>query len=240
MQMTKFRTYLASGAFFWCAASSAAIADELVTTTTRSTTIDTPSSVAVNAVPGSVVYFRTASPSLLVTTLEGRRKDLDKMIDQARERGDISAQRCEAMKAELRRIARDTGSNEISYPLAVMEAEDLDLIATQYGTLVTAAPVYVPIISGSHFTVVDGSVFQLDDLSIRRIDLEGRITKDLLEGRLSESRAAELRAQLSNIGAEAAVYRADGNVDFKESRRLYTEFDRVASGIEKSAGKDNK
>ncbi len=180
------------------------------------------------------------APSVLVTTLEGRRRDLENSINQSRDRGEITSERCEAMKAELRRIAQETGSSTITYPGAVMVAEDLDLIGTRYGTMVTTAPVYVPIINGSHFTISDGSVFQLDDLSIRRADLEGRVTKDLLEGRLSPSRASDLRAQLSNVGAEAAIYRADGNVDFKESRRLYSEFDRIAGAIEKSAGKDNR
>lgn len=220
-------------------ALDSAKADESYTTTSTTTTTDVPSTIATTSAPGSVVYIRTASPALLVTTLEGRRKDLDKMIDQAHDRGEISGARCEAMKRELRRIAQETGSNTISYPGAVMLAEDLDLIGAQYRTIVTNAPVYVPIITGSHFTVYNGEALKLDDLSMRRADLEGKVAKDLLQGRLSESRAADLRAQLSNIGNEAALYSADGNFDAKESRRLYDAFDRVATEIEKSAGKDN-
>jgi len=238
MQIRKIATPMAMAALLSSVAFGAAKAVESYTTTT-STTVDVPSTVTTNAVPGSVVYLRTASPTLLITTLEGRRKDLDKMIDQAHDRGEISGERCEAMKRELRRIAQETGSNTISYSGAVMLAEDLDLIGAQYRTIVTNAPAYVPIIVGSHFTIYNGQTVQLDDLSMRRADLEGRVTKDLLQGRLSESRAADLRAQLSNIGSEAALYHADGNFDSKESRRLYDDFDHVATEIEKSAGKDN-
>ncbi len=239
MQMRKIGTSLTVVTLL-CVALDSAKADESYTTTTTTTTTDVPSTVAATSAAGSVVYLRTASPALLVTTLEGRRKDLEKMIDQAHDRGEISGVRCEAMKRELRRIAQETGSNTISYPGAVMLAEDLDLIGAQYRTIVTNAPVYVPIITGSHFTIYNGKTLQLDDLSARRADLEGKVTKDLLQGRLSESRAADLRAQLSNIGNEADLYTADGNFDAKESRRLYDAFDHVASEIEKSAGKDNQ
>jgi hypothetical protein len=239
MQIRKLGTPMAIAALLSYVALGSAKADDSVTTTTTTTTIEEPSTVTTTSIPGSVVYLRTASPTLLITTLEGRRKHLDKLIDEAHDRGEISGKRCEAMKRELRRIAQETGSNTITYPGAVMLAQDLDLIGAQYRTVVTSAPAYVPIISGSHFTIYNGEILQLDDLSVRRADLEARVTKDLLEGRLSEDRAAHLRAQLSNIGAEAALYRADGNLNFKEAKHLYTDFDRVAAEIDKSAGKDN-
>jgi hypothetical protein len=238
MQIKNFGTPFAIGTLLTCVAFGLANADELITTTT--TNVGAPSAVAVAPISGGVVYFHTASPEVLVTTIESRRKMLDEIINQARQRGDISVEQSDAMKRELKRIALETGANTISYPLAVMLAEDLDLIGAKYATVVTTAPVYVPIIKGSHFTVVGGAIYQLDDLSMRRADLDGRVIKDYLEGRLSASRADDLRAQLSNIGTEAAIYQADGNVDFKESRRLYNEFDHVASEMEKSAGKDNK
>jgi hypothetical protein len=175
----------------------------------------------------------------LITTLEGRRKDLDRTIDQACARGEITSEKAEAMKRELRRIAKETGSNTISYAGAVMLAEDLDLIGAQYGTIVTTAPAYVPIITGSHFTIYNGEVLQLDDFSVRRADLEARVIKDLLEGRLNDAQAADLRVKLSNVGTEAALYRADGNLNFKEERHLYNDFDRIATEIEKMAGKEN-
>lgn len=164
---------------------------------------------------------------------------MESQIDEAYRQGKFSADRADAMKAELRRIADETGSNTITYSGAVMAAQDLDLIGTQYRTIVTSAPVFVPIIAGSHFTIYNGQVLQLDDLLVRRADLECRIAKDLLQGRLSSSRAAALRSQLNNIGNEAANYRADGNLNDKEVRHLCSDFDKVATEIEKSAGKDN-
>ncbi|PWU03235.1 MAG: hypothetical protein C5B53_00720 [Candidatus Melainabacteria bacterium] len=215
-------------------ALTSANADSVTTTTT--TTVDQPGTVVTS--PSGTVYLRTASPTVLVKTIETRRANIAKQIDDACARGDITDKQAAALQRELKRIAAESSSTEITYPAAVMLAQDLDLIGTQYRTVVTTAPVYVPIIEGSHFTVVDGQVLELDDLSVRRASLETRITKDLLRGRLTDAQAADLRAKLSIIGAEAAAYQADGSADFKEARRLYTDFDKVASQIDRMAGKE--
>ena len=219
-----------------CVFASETVVTTTETTTSPSTTIVVPNTVT--TIPGSVVYFRTASPTVLITTIEGRRRDLERSIDQSCQSGQISHSQADAMKAELRRIASETGSNTISYPAAVMFAQDLDSIDRQYRTIVTTAPVYAPIITQTTFTTSTKQVYALDDLSARRANLEGRITKAVLQGRLSTTHAVDLRQQLANIGNEANNYTASGQVDVKESRRLFTEFDHVASEIEKWAGKD--
>jgi hypothetical protein len=241
MQINKLVFPVVSAAILSWLPLSGILADE---TYTRTTVIQSPGTVvstpdAVVTPSGSVVYLRTTSPLLLVTTIEERRKLLQTQIQTAVERGDISSEQGSAMNRELKRIGLETSSNTVSYPAAVMLAQDLDLIGTQYRTVVTTAPAFVPIIEGSHFTIYNGQVVQLDDLSIRRAGLEARVTKDYLKGKLTDSQAATLRAKLSNIGTEAAIYKADGNLDFKEARRLYTDFDRVASQIDSMAGKEN-
>lgn len=236
MRISRFGIPSAIIASLFYFAASSAHADS-VTTTTTTTTVGEPGTVVTTG--GGTVYLRTVSPSVLVKTIEGRRADLAKQIDEACARGDISGTQAEAMKHELRRIATETSSTEITYPAAVMLAQDLDLIGSQYRTVVTTAPVYVPIIEGSHFTVIEGKVLELDDLSVRRASLETRITRDLLRGRLTDAQAADLRAKLSVIGAEAAAYESDGNTNFKEARHLYSDFDKVASQIDRMAGKEN-
>lgn len=206
-------------------------------TTTTTTTV---APVQVTGTAGSTVFFRTAKPEVLVLTIEARRKDLDKMIDAAHAKGNISAKEAEAMKKELKRISVVTGSNTITYERAVAFARDLDFIGTRLGNVVVAGvPVYQPIIAGSHFTVHNGQIYVLDDLSVRRVDLEARIIKDYLEGRLSDERATQLRAQLDAIGATQAIYSATGELDPVSSRKFYKEMDKVASDLEKYAGKDN-
>lgn len=234
MQIKKISTSLATVTLLSLFISSAKATTSYTTTTETVTT----SPGVVTTTPGTVVYFRTASPDALVTTLQGRRLLLENSIDQACARGEISSEQSAALKRELGRIAQETSSTTISYPVAVMLAQDLDFIGQQYGTIITTAPAYVPIISGTRYTISTGQTFELDDLSARRANLESRVTKAVYQGRLSSSRAAELRMRLANIGNEANLYSTDGNVDAKESRRLYDAFDRVASDLEKYAGKD--
>jgi uncharacterized cupredoxin-like copper-binding protein len=206
----------------------------------RSTTTTTVAPVGITGTTGGTVYFRTAKPEVLVLTLTARRKDLDKMIDAAHAKGNITGKKAEAMKNELKRIARETGSNTITYERAVAYARDLDYIGTSLGTVVVeGVPAYQPIIAGSHFTVVNGQIYVLDDLSVRRVDLEARIIKDYLEGRLTDARATKLRDELDAIGATQAIYSATGELDPVSSRKFYKEMDSVASELEKYAGKDN-
>jgi hypothetical protein len=204
------------------------------------TTTTTVAPIPITGTTGSTVYFRTAKPEVLLMTITARRKDLDKMIDAAHSKGKITEKEAKAMKSELKRIERETGSNTISYERAVAFARDLDFIGTRMGgVVVEGVPLYQPIIAGSHFTVVNGQIYVLDDLSVRRVDLEARIIKDYLEGRLSDDRASKLRAELDAIGATQAIYSATGELDPVSSRKFYKEMDKVASELEKYAGKDN-
>lgn len=212
----------------------------VVATPAGVTTTTTVAPIPITGTTGSTVYFRTAKPEVLLMTISARRQDLDKMIDAAHSKGKITEKEARAMKSELKRIERETGSNTISYERAVAFARDLDFIGTRVGgVVVEGIPLYQPIIAGSHFTVVNGQIFVLDDLSVRRVDLEARIIKDYLEGRLSDERASKLRAELDSIGATQAIYSATGELDPVSSRKFYKEMDKVASELEKYAGKDN-
>lgn len=211
------------------------------TTTTSTTVVGGPAVVStpvVASTDGTVVKIQTATPELYITTIETRRKDLDKAIDRAKDQGKITGKQADVMKAELRRIAHETGTNKITYSRAVMYAQDLDLIGTQLGPVVAVGG-YVPIIQGSHFTVYNGTIIELDDLSVRRAELEARITKDYLQGRLTDSQVISLRSQLDAVGLAANNYTASGETNFKETKALYKDFDHIASELEKFAGKDN-
>ena len=80
---------------------------------------------------------------------------------------------------------------------------------------------------------MSGDWIDIDDIAMRRWDLEGRIAKAVDEGRLSRENAAQIRKTLDTIGEKENGMRADGDLDVKESRILYTEFDRVASQIDR-------
>jgi|AGTN01.3.fsa_nt_gi hypothetical protein len=212
----------------------------VVQTTTTTTTKNDPPPTAATPAASSDVFIRTASPDVLVTTIDSRRKNLEDMIDASVVRGDITAEKAASMKRELGRI--DRGVDEpLSHSKAVMYAQDLDHIGDQYKTIVTTPSTtqYVPIINGTNITITTGQTFKLDDLSVRRAELEKRVVQDLLQRRLSDSQAARIRSKLESLGNEQALYNASGSLNDKEAKRLYGEFDKVAKEIDRIAGKEN-
>lgn len=217
----------------------------VMTTTTTTTTKTDPPAVVATPTASSDVYIRTAAPDVLVPTIDSRRKSLEDMIDASVIRGDITAEKAASMKKELGRINREVDAPGISHSQAVMFAQDLDHIGDQYKTIVPApsAPstttTYTPIINGTNITITTGQTFKLDDLSVRRADLEKRVVKSVLQGRMNESQAASIRARLSALGNEQALYSANGSLNDKEAKRLYNEFDKVGREIDNIAGKEN-
>jgi hypothetical protein len=216
------------------------VVEETRTTTTTSpgTLISTPMSSAIVTTSSPVVYVQTISPALYVTTLDTRRSDLYKLVADARQRGLISHKQADLMLSELDRVQRETNTT-LSYGRAVLLARDLDMIGVQIATVVSSVP--QPIIAGSHLTISNGQLLTMDDVAVRRSDLEGRIAKDYLVGRLSPNRADELRQRMNAIDTMEANFRQHGgDLTLKESRMLYSNYDKVASDLDKFAGKENQ
>jgi len=223
--------------------SSPAIVQTTTTTSSPDTVIaNSGNTTVVTTSPAgnSVVTVRTITPQVYVTTLETRRETLRKLIEESRERKVMDRARADAMLAELERIHSQTVST-ISYGRAVLLARDLDMVGGEVLVLVPTLNIPQPIIQGSHLTIADGQIVEMDDVSSRRSDLEGRIAKDYWQGRLSLSQAQLLRDKMNSIDVmEAEFRRPDGDLSLKESRILYTNYDKVASDLDKEAGKENR
>ncbi len=216
------------------------VVEETRTTTTTSpgTVISTPTTSTTVTTNSPVVYVQTIAPALYVTTLDTRRSDLYKLIIEARKKGALSQTQADLMLSELDRVQRETNSS-LSYGRAVLLARDLDMVGAQVALVVPAVP--QPIIAGSHLTISNGQLLTMDDVAVRRSDLEGRIAKDYLAGRLSRNRADELRARMNSIDLMEANFRQHGgDLTLKESRVLYSNYDKVASDLDKFAGKENQ
>jgi hypothetical protein len=161
------------------------------------------------------------------------------MVHESIEKKVITPVQGQLILGELVRIEREAIPG-ITYGRAVILARDLDVITTQIGTYVTTIP--QPIIAGSHMTISNGQIVELDDVSIRRSDLEARIVKDYLQGRLTSNQTDSLRSQMNAVETMEGAFRNQhpGDLTLKESRILYTNFDKVASKLDKWAGKENR
>lgn len=74
-------------------------------------------------------------------------------------------------------------------------------------------------------------VIIVDDITYRRHELDSRIDERIAEGKLTEADARVLRQELASSKPMEDGFRSDG-MDFKESRKMYNAFDRVASRID--------
>ncbi|MBX9952632.1 MAG: hypothetical protein K2Y39_25890 [Candidatus Obscuribacterales bacterium] len=191
----------------------------------------------------SVVVTRTITttdPGMLFGTITTRREELNKLYADALAQNLLAEAEKNLLRAELDRIAAEEAAAKSLTGVAasskvVILARDIDTLGDRFN-VVLKKPVFVPIVEGSHFTIVEGKVVELDDVAKRRWDLEGKINKFHLENRISASTANNLRSRMDLIATQEAGMRADGNLDLKEGRILYSEFDKIGSDLD-SAGK---
>jgi hypothetical protein len=216
------------------------------TTTTTTSTTGTPTIVA-PAGGGTVVVSSGASVPLTIVqeqpilqTVDQRRADLDRRIAEALASGKLSEKKAKEFRRELERINGEVvvlrGQPTPSVLRTVVLAQDLDAVALGLHSDV-ATVTLVPIIEGSHFTVFNGQIVQLDDLAVRRIELENKILSAQAAGRITWEQSNDMRNQLNSIAAMEEVYRNSngGTITFKDSRAIYRDMDKVANELDKAA-----
>ncbi len=181
----------------------------------------------------------TTEPNVLITTINTRRSELDKLYADALAQNLLDEANKSLLRAELDRIAAEEAAAKALTGVAasskvIILARDIDTLGERFN-IVLKKPVFVPIVEGSHFTIVEGNVVELDDIAKRRWDLEGKISKMYLENRISATEANNLRSRMDLIATQEAGMRSDGNLDLKEGRILYGEFDKIGSDLDHKA-----
>lgn len=183
---------------------------------------------------GNVVAISTVQPTMYSATLDARRSQLQSLIATGEAAGTLPHAQASAFRMELDRLT----ALENAAAAAGITTTNVLPIALQMDTLrdqiiaYTHTPQLQPLIIGERFILSNNQVAMLDDVMVRRADLEARIANQLAAGRISQHQAASLLAQMDEIAREEAAMRADGNLSFKESRQLYTAFDRVATKLD--------
>lgn len=186
---------------------------------------------------GTTVTLTATPQSVFITTISKKREKLNGLLADAVTKGMLSPAQQDELRAELDRVAKEeatiagAGNDAKANSKVVGLARSLDDVGTKLN-IVFHSEVTVPLIQGSHFAVVSGQWVELDDVAIRRWDLEGRISKLLADNKVTLDQVKQLRAQMDAIGDRESAMRADNNLDFKESRILYQDFDRVGRKVE--------
>ncbi len=183
---------------------------------------------------GNVIAVNDVGPDIYIKTLEGRRIELENTIAAGQASGSISAAHARDLRAELDRVAQlqaGEAATDFTYVTALPLAMSLDYVGSQ---LITVAPTitYVPLINGSRFAIIGGRVVMLDDVMVRRADLESKIARLRANGKITTSQSNNLRAELGRIAILEKQLRAQGSFTYKGSRELYNRFDKVGSRLD--------
>jgi hypothetical protein len=184
---------------------------------------------------GNIISVSAVKPELFLTTLDGRIHDIQRLIASGEASGRISRDRANAFRAELDRLTAleaQGRSGSMTYVQALPIATQLDALSDRIAVSLSNQSLS-PLIAGSRFVLTSGQVVLLDDVMVRRADLEGKISEQLAEGKLTPDQAASLRQQLDDIGKVEAQMRAgSGDLSFKQGRSLYGQFDKVGSRLD--------
>jgi len=216
------------------------VGNSVTTTETRTVVEGTPSTVLVPGtstviVNGATVPLSISENTYILQTVDQRRAALDKAIVDARSSGTITDAQAAAMRREMDRIGSEVvylkGQPSPSLLRAVVVAQDLDALTTNLRRTVTTVA-FVPIIEGSHFTIFNGRIIQLDDLAVRRIGLENKILAAQAEGKITYDQANHMRSELNAIAAIEDAYKANNALNFKASKEIYKDMDKVANELD--------
>lgn len=183
---------------------------------------------------GNVIGISEAGPDIYIKTIDTRRAELEAQIAAGQAAGKIAEQQARNLRAELERVAQLQAAEkagQYTYVTALPLAMSLDYVGNQLvGVIPTTT--YVPLIDGTRFVVYGGRIVMLDDIMVRRAELEMKISRMLANGNISAKQASTLRVELGNIAVIESKMRAKGAFSYKDSKDLYTAFDHVGSQLD--------
>ncbi len=218
-----------------------AVADQVVVPV-PSTTIDevvippaTTTTVEKVVVPSGTTTVKKVviDAPVYMQTLEARQARLRAFIAAGLANGSLAQAQADAFRRELDRLASLSRSfesaSQLTYEQVLPLAMEYDLVTSDLKVVDIK-----PLIQGSQFVLSDTHVYAIDDLMRRRAGLEAKIAVNLATGKLSVSEANHLRGMLNHVAVVESDFRGDGQVSDHEARRLYDEFDRVGSAIDKA------
>ena len=244
--MTSFRNILGKSSSLIAIGSSLFVlpASAQVTTTTTTTTTDDVVSVNGQTV-GHVVKETTVTSDVYLNTIDTRRFELEKVIAEGMATGKLTQAQADNLRAELDYVTKRAqeikklGGTAPYEQIAVL-AVRLDVVGQRLSDLIGYKA--VPIVTNGRFVVLNGDVVQLDEIAMRRAELEGKISLALANSTLTNGQANTVREQLDSIANTEVQFRSSspsGEFTDKQARELFTDFDHVALNLESDISKNH-
>lgn len=192
--------------------------------------------IAVVDANGNLMDIATApATSTLLTAIDSRRLEIDRMLTEALSNGTITAAQATAMRSEMDRlIAAEAAARQsatvLTYSQVLPIAYGLTLLSNR---LVPVVQTTIAPIIGQRIVVQDGVLLLADDLSYQRIALARRIDDEYAAGCLSAKQVGDLKQRLTEISSLRAKYTRKGVISASDQHRLESRLDAVKADLEK-------
>jgi hypothetical protein len=179
----------------------------------------------------------TAAPvtSALLSAIDARRLELDRLLTDALANGKLTAAQATAMRSEMDRlvaaeVAAQQSGTVLTYAQVLPVAYGLTLLSNRLVPIVhtTIAPLI-----GQRIIVQDNVVLLADDLSFRRIGLERRIDDEYSAGRLSAKQVGELKQRLTEVASLQARYTRKGVISSSDQHKLERKMNDVQASMDR-------
>jgi len=173
----------------------------------------------------------------LYATIDARQTDLDRALVVGVDTGKLTEAQAANFRAELNRIAAveaDMRLNGFTDAEAFIIARDLDTLGLKIQPVVVMSPAYCPIMTTTRTLPLTITTITPvpDDMNIRQRELGNRIDDHAAAGNITGGEHNSLKCAMSAIAGAESNFRADGNLDYVESRKLYKAFDAVGSDLD--------
>ncbi|MDX2105798.1 MAG: hypothetical protein SFY67_05290 [Candidatus Melainabacteria bacterium] len=193
---------------------------------------------------GNILDIGVAPASqTLIVSIDTRRQDLNRRIDEALKKGHIDAKQASAMRAELGGIAPvDVFATEavgsLNYRKALLMGYGLNTFSDRLIPL-THAQELVPVIS-PQFVSYGGGIIFVDGITSRKQRLARRIDDEYTAGRLSGNQVSKRKEDLNKISSLETKYRRNGELSRSNEKRVSIKLDKLSSDIDQNVASINQ
>jgi len=193
---------------------------------------------------GNIVDIsRAPATQTLIVSIDSRRQDLNRRIEEALNRGTLDAKQASAMRAELERIAADEESarqstGALSYRNALVIGYGLNTLSERLVPVMQTTS-FEPVIS-TQFVTVDGRLVMVDDITSREQRLQRRIDDEYAAGRLSAQQVSRRKEDLNKICSLETQYRRNGVLSNSKDKKLSEKLDRLQTSIDENVSSINQ
>lgn len=191
---------------------------------------------------GNIVDLgRAPASQTLIVSIDTRRQDLNRRIDEALNKGLLTPHQAEQFRAELDRIAADEEAARqggvVTYSRALQLGYGLNTLSERL-VPITPTVTFQPVIS-TQFVTVDGRLVMVGDIAARRQKLLRRVDDEYAAGRMSANQVSERKQDLDKIASLDAQYTKHGVLSNSKDRKLSEKLDKVQAEIDDNVASIN-